>query len=241
MIKGGHITEETRGKMSKSKMGHIVSKETRMKIGIANKGNIYCLGNHLTEEHKRKISESLTGRKLSPLSDEVKRKISESNKGKTRSKEARQRMSEAHKGMIPGNKGKHLSEEIKMKLSKINKGKRLSKETKRKIGQSEIGKKHWNWKGGISSLTDIVTNNRKYYKWRSDVFQRDNFTCVICGKVGGNLNAHHIKSFSSIMQYYEITNIEDALKCKKLWNVNNGVTLCEECHRSIHRKNRRRR
>lgn len=64
----------------------------------------------------------------------------------------------------------------------------------------------------------------EYKKWRMKVFQRDNFTCQICGQVGGKLNAHHIKSFA---------------KYKKLRTVvSNGITLCEKCHKQLHKEMR---
>lgn len=62
----------------------------------------------------------------------------------------------------------------------------------------------------------------QYKEWRTAVFIRDDFRCQICGKVGGTLNAHHIKSFS------EYPNLR--------YVVSNGVTLCEECHKDIHRR-----
>ena len=63
-------------------------------------------GRVLTEEHKRKISESLTGIKRT---EETKRKISEAHKGRKHTKEARMRMSDAHKGF-------KMSEESKCKI-----------------------------------------------------------------------------------------------------------------------------
>lgn len=68
-------------------------------------------------------------------------------------------------------------------------------------------------------------NNRNYpeYKeWRRLVFERDQYTCQKCGQVGGTLNAHHIKSF----KYYPKLRTE----------LNNGITLCKECHILEHRK-----
>ena len=66
-----------------------------------------------TEERRRKISESLSGRHLST---EHCRKMSELFKGennpfygKHHSEETRKKMSESHKGKVPWNKGKHLS------------------------------------------------------------------------------------------------------------------------------------
>lgn len=61
-----------------------------------------------------------------------------------------------------------------------------------------------------------------YINWRILVFERDNYTCQVCKQVGGNLNAHHIKSFA---------------KYKNLrTDVNNGITLCEKCHKAVHKR-----
>jgi len=125
-----------------------------------------------------------------------------------------------------------MSEESKRKQSEKRKGKRNSPATEFKKGRLEPrGELSRNWKGGLTSLVGNIRNSFKYRQWRSDVFTRDNFTCQECGQRGGKLHAHHIKSFSSILQYYEITNIEEALNCEELWNINNGITYCEECHK----------
>ena len=64
-----------------------------------------------------------------------------------------------------------------------------------------------------------LRNSPEYFKWRKAVYKRDGWTCVNCGYTGNNLHAHHIKSFS---------------KHPKLrFDVNNGETLCRECH-AIH-------
>ena len=80
-----------------------------------------CSGLVMSEETKRKISESTKGR-LSPL------------KGKNHSEEAKQKISQA-------NKGKKMPEEAKKKISESQKGKFLSEEHKKKIG--EESKKKW--------------------------------------------------------------------------------------------------
>lgn len=58
--------------------------------------------------------------------------------------------------------------------------------------------------------------------WRKKVYARDNYTCQCCGDdKGHNLNAHHILPY---MQYPKFR-----------FDVNNGITLCEDCHKEFHR------
>ena len=101
-----------------------------------------------------KRTEALKGRKLS---EETKRKISESHKGKPAwnrglkniySDESRRKMSESHKGKPVWNRGIPHSEETRRKMSEAlrgrkvwNKGIPLSEETKRK--KSEKMKEYW--------------------------------------------------------------------------------------------------
>ena len=66
-----------------------------------------------------------------------------------------------------------------------------------------------------------IRNSMEYRDWRKAVYERDGYTCQICGKRGGNLNAHHIKHFA---QYPELR-----------MDITNGITLCYDCHRAVHR------
>lgn len=59
-----------------------------------------------------------------------------------------------------------------------------------------------------------------YNEWRTSVFERDNYTCQMCGKRGGYLEGHHILP---VRDYPEFVIIVD-----------NGVTLCRDCHRPIY-------
>lgn len=60
----------------------------------------------------------------------------------------------------------------------------------------------------------------EYKKWRSSVYNRDSYTCQICGNNGGNLNAHHIESY----------NFNKELRTV----MSNGITLCKDCHNDFH-------
>jgi len=143
-------------------------------------------------------------------------------------------------------------EKTRKKLREMRKGKKHTEGTKKKIGKSHKGKKHYNWKkpawnrgksglkkeknpawkGGKVELSKLIRNCFQYRQWRSDVFTRDGFTCQECGKIDC-LEAHHIDRFIDIIKRNEIKTLEQALDCENLWNINNGETLCEECH---HRK-----
>lgn len=95
------------------------------------------------------------------------------------------------------------------------------------------GNKNGNWKGGITNFNfqDFVRKLPKYKQWRFNVYKRDNWTCQTCGKMAsGQLQAHHIKPFSEILREFNIKTIEDSISCSLLWDTDNGVTLCQECH-----------
>ena len=99
-----------------------------------------------------------------------------------------------------------------------------------KIGK--IGKNSNNYRGGITPLYNLLRNSLKSKQWTKDVFTRDNFTCQKCGdNSGGNLEAHHEKPFSVILHENNITTYEEAMNCIELWDINNGITLCKECHK----------
>ena len=98
------------------------------------------------------------------------------------------------------------------------------------IGLGIRGDKNPNWKGGVCPIKKLLRSCIKYRQWRSDVFTRDDFTCQECDVRGGNLEAHHILSFSNIIILNNISSLEQGLQCEELWNLNNGMTLCLECH-----------
>ena len=89
--------------------------------------------------------------------------------------------------------------------------------------------KHWNWKGGVTALRKQVQKLQLYKNWRTAVFTRDNFTCVLCGSKG-YLHADHIKRYSDIIAENKITTVEEAKKCAELWDISNGRSLCVKCH-----------
>ena len=113
--------------------------------------------------------------------------------------------------------------------------------------QTRIGKNHWNWQGGKTSLRDSVKNLYKSKCWRIAVFKRDNYTCQECGETKCYLEAHHRKEFVIIFneflkKYFQYSLIEDretlvrlAMNYKDFWDVSNGITLCGKCHNKTKR------
>lgn len=89
------------------------------------------------------------------------------------------------------------------------------------------------WRGGVKSYYELLRSSSKLAKWRNEVYKRDNYTCQECGdNAGGNLNADHIKPFALILKENNITSKRKGLMCVELWDVNNGRTLCVDCHKN---------
>jgi hypothetical protein len=73
----------------------------------------------------------------------------------------------------------------------------------------------------------MATINRKfsaretqeYREWRLNVFERDNYKCLLCGS-NQQIHAHHIERWAD--------NISKRL------TLSNGATLCKNCHRKYH-------
>lgn len=66
-----------------------------------------------------------------------------------------------------------------------------------------------------------IRDTQTYKEWRISVYKRDRFTCQSCGVVGNGLNAHHI--------------IPVVVDIEKIFDINNGITLCKECHKLVHK------
>jgi len=79
-------------------------------------------------------------------------------------------------------------------------------------------------------LAKSLRRSQKYFAWRKAVFERDNYTCVWCGVRGGELAPDHITPFSLLLRASNARNIEEAFNYERLWDVENGRTLCRDCH-----------
>ena len=89
---------------------------------------------------------------------------------------------------------------------------------------------HHNWKGGITPFRKKRWCSKQYQKWRQKIFTRDNYTCQIINcrfcknSKGGEIQAHHINLISENLDL--------------IYNVNNGITLCQKSHMLYHKERR---
>ena len=157
-------------------------------------------------------------------------KMRASHIGKKFSEQTKQKMRIAHLG-----KKQPMSEEGKINLSKAhlgkkqpligivkraiaNTGKKRSLETRLKMSNSaKKGDKSHSWRGGVTKLNEKIRKSFEYRLWRKAVYERDKYTCVWCGIKGTRLNADHIKPFSLFPELR--------------FAIDNGRTLCEDCHK----------
>ena len=197
------------------KDGHILSDETKKKIGAANSGN--------TPWNKgKKGVMPIPWNKGTKLSDEGKKKLSNARKGFKMTQEQKDKISAAL-----------LGKKIVYKISKEE----LSEIRRMQFYKQCEDGNHPRWKGGITPLNEQIRHSFYYRQWRSDIFTRDEYTCQECLVIGGVLHAHHIKRFSQIIEDNNITSMDDAIACEELWNINNGITLCKSCHNVLHSSN----
>lgn len=233
MKKGSHLTEENKKKISEALKNYYSSNVGKDRIVQIREECKYrkCekhpfFGKHHTQETKNKISEAKKGKHYP--------KMSEAQKGKKHTKEHNSKISESLKGNKNPFYGKKHTEETKQKIREAR--------LKMNFGDMYKGKNNPQWKGGVTPITVQIKNSIKYRRWRQDIFIRDDFTCLKCGTKGGNLNVHHIKSFSDFIE--EIKNLlplfslyEGAMIYSPMWDKGNGITLCKKCHYKLHCKN----
>lgn len=91
----------------------------------------------------------------------------------------------------------------------------------------EINKIRWIGEGNPRYNPELTERTRwrnrdtlEVVEWRRSVYERDNFTCQCCGQYQGNLHAHHLDGYDWAVE--------------KRVDVDNGITLCSECHKEFH-------
>jgi len=161
-------------------------------------------------------------------SPETRKKISIAHKGKSWGKHTEK----SKRKMSKAKKGKKLSDEQKKQMSLFLKGKHLSIRTEFKKGQMN-GSNNPAWRGGVTKLKTLLCKTAEFRNWKLNICDRDNYTCQMpnCDKSEKLLDAHHVIQYAIIVNKNNIKTLEQALSCKELWDINNGIILCKKCHR----------
>jgi len=243
---GKKVSDETRKKMSESQLGNknslgnVASEETRKKMSIVHLGNKNNLGNKASEETKKKMSESHKGK---PKSEEWKRKIGEAHTGMHHlTNESKAKIAKARIELYSGENhplfGITPSDETKTKIRETNiKTWAEHPQLRKTISTANLGKNNGSYIDGRWNNYPLYISIRgctKMRGWRRDVYRRDDYTCQLSGVKGKALEPHHIKSLSDICRENNITTIEEAMACEKLWDISNGITLEKTLHRFLH-------
>lgn len=135
------------------------------------------------------------------------------------------------KGSIPHNKGKQFKvvrnykkNKKQMEITNAFGGTIFTDTIKRKMSNAKKGKMENlanNWQNGATKKHLKIRTSKPMQDWRKTILKRDNYTCQECNSVE-NLHVHHIKSFA---KYKELRMCLD-----------NGITLCNNCHKTKHKK-----
>lgn len=90
--------------------------------------------------------------------------------------------------------------------------------------ENNKGENHPNWKMDKTDEERLIGRaTPENWEWRHNVYCRDSFICQICGtNMSGVFNAHHLYNWAD---YPELR-----------YDINNGVTLCENCHTLFHKE-----
>jgi 5-methylcytosine-specific restriction endonuclease McrA len=122
---------------------------------------------------------------------------------------------ERNRKVSEGNKKSHGDPEFHRRFVEI----------RRECAKKFSGEHHYLWNPN-KTLEERIDRRRipGYLEWRRSVYERDNYTCQICGRRGGRLAAHHVFNYAD---HKELGLVVD-----------NGVTMCGEkggCHRQFHK------
>lgn len=171
------------------------------------------------------------------MSVDTREKISLSQSGENNSFYNKKHSEENKLKWSNDRKGKERPPFSKEWCENISKGRKAGPNLAQNLGvYIQCGKRPWvkidnsgpnnpGWKGGISDWRSRMWRSSVYKNWRAAVFDRDDYTCQMCGDdVGGNLQAHHILP------------VKDHKNDLLLFDVCNGITLCKKCHESIYGK-----
>jgi hypothetical protein len=153
-----------------------------------------------TKEWKHKMDAARRRNANTPAALKAKSKIGKKNRGQKRSEEWKNERSEKYSGAGNPFYGHTHSLTTKIKLSCYFQG--ISEEEFENFTKPENIR---------------LTKSGAFKAWRKIVFARDDYTCMLCDKRGGDLEPHHI--------------IPRRDSKELIYEVSNGATLCKTCHK----------
>lgn len=101
------------------------------------------------------------------------------------------------------------------KITKSLLGKKLTPEHRQHLRENHVGTTGYKKANPTTPINNLIRKSKEYADWRMAVFITDNFACVLCGS-RNNIQADHIKQFAYFPELR--------------FDIDNGRTLCFECH-----------
>lgn len=211
--KGQKVSDETKQKMSQSQIERAANPDERKRRSETAKAN-GCgkwMKGRDTSHYKRQSRKGKTYEEIY---------------GKERAEEEKQKRVEANRIAKLGADVSHLIKAGK-KHTDFRKGKTYQ-QIYGENAESELEKRRTTMRAKAEKIPKRERNLEKhksdfrYTDWRNAVFNRDNYTCQDCQQHGGQLEAHHLKSWAKFPELrYELSN---------------GQTLCKTCHKIANKK-----
>lgn len=103
------------------------------------------------------------------------------------------------------------------------------------------GTEHHSWKGGYKDVYNRFRDLQKYFDWRKAVLSRDGNKCTGCDSTDC-LQSHHSVTLKTLINEYATDNnkridelTHDDLRSDFFYDLSNGVTYCEDCHKDYHK------
>ncbi|MEM4992599.1 hypothetical protein WKH56_08660 [Priestia sp. SB1] len=117
-------------------------------------------------------------------------------------------------------------------------------ERKEKYGRR--GEQHGLWKGGVAPIRNAIRNRLAAVSEKR--MRLDNYTCQNCGVRAGTKHVHHKRAFAEIIEEIRSEHpelniqieedkekfIEICVADSRLNDIENLITLCEQCHLNLH-------
>lgn len=81
-------------------------------------------------------------------------------------------------------------------------------------------------------IAHYLRSSHEYEEWRKKCMERDFYKCSKCDSKE-QLHVHHIEQLFYICDKYNM-NLDEIKKSKEFNDINNGITLCSNCHALEH-------